>query len=206
MCSQQISGELVSIGSCLERRALQTALSALPKAHPRRLVMDEFALFKGHRYASVVLDANTRRVLWIGEGRSRAAARPFYEELGPEGCARIEAVAMGMSTAFDLEVRQHCPKARVVYDLFHVVAKYGREVIDRVRVDEVIRSESPAALFSNLRPSEKENLAREYGVVGSRAHWLQGMAESINPSQEHKARRLGVQRMLISTPIESNEI
>lgn len=55
----------------LERRALQTALEKLPEARPRRLVMDEFALFKGHRYASVVLDADTRRVLWIGEGRSR---------------------------------------------------------------------------------------------------------------------------------------
>ncbi|MGQ5916900.1 hypothetical protein ACUNH4_22885, partial [Serratia sp. IR-2025] len=28
----------------------------------------------------------------------------------------------------DLEVRHHCPQAEVVYDLFHVVAKYGREV------------------------------------------------------------------------------
>ena len=64
--------------SLLERRALQAALSRLPKAQPRRLVMDEFALFKGHRYASVVLDADTRRVLWIGEGRSRAAVRPFF--------------------------------------------------------------------------------------------------------------------------------
>ena len=130
----------------LERRALQTALDSLPKARPRRLVMDEFALFKGHRYASVVLDADTRRVLWIGEGRSRAAVRPFFEELGPEGCAQIEAVAMDMNTAFDLEVRHHCPQARVVYDLFHVVAKYGREVIDRVRVDEAnrLRHDKPA--------------------------------------------------------------
>jgi len=45
----------------LERRALQAALEKLPKAQPKRLVMDEFALFKGHRYASVVLDADTRR-------------------------------------------------------------------------------------------------------------------------------------------------
>jgi len=29
--------------------------------------------------------------------------------------------------------------ARIVYDLFHVVAKYGREVIDRVRVDQANR-------------------------------------------------------------------
>nr|WP_256679421.1 transposase [Pseudomonas sp. Fl4BN1] len=42
--------------------------------------------------------------------------------MGPEGCSQIEAVAMDMNTAFNIEVRQHCPQARVVYDLFHVVA------------------------------------------------------------------------------------
>ncbi|EGR5930964.1 transposase, partial [Vibrio parahaemolyticus] len=41
-----------------------------------------------------------------------------------------------MNTAFDLEVQEHCPNARIVYDLFHVVAKFGREVMDRVRVDQ----------------------------------------------------------------------
>lgn len=108
--------------------------------------MDEFALHKGHRYATVVLDADTRRVLWIGEGRSRAAVRPFFESLGRQGCARIQAVAMDMNTAFDLEVRQHCPGARIVYDLFHVVAKYSREVISRVRVDAAnrLRQDKPA--------------------------------------------------------------
>ncbi|BEH99831.1 hypothetical protein [Edwardsiella ictaluri] len=41
-----------------------------------------------------------------------------------------------MNTAFDLEFREHCPQARGVYDLFLVVAKFSREVIDRVRVDQ----------------------------------------------------------------------
>lgn len=102
----------------------------------RRLVMDEFALFKGHRYATVAICADTQQVLWVGEGRSRKAVKPFFEMLGPIVCARIEAVAMDMNTAMDLEVKAHCPKARVVYDLFHVIAKFGREVIDRVRVDQ----------------------------------------------------------------------
>ena len=53
---------------------------------------------------------------------------------------------MDMNTAYDLEVKQHCPHAEVVYDLFHVVAKYGREVIDRVRVDEAnrLKADQPA--------------------------------------------------------------
>lgn len=123
----------------IDRARLQEKVDALPIPEPTRLVMDEFALYKGHRYATVVLDADTRRVLWVCEGRSREAIRPFFEWLGKKRCGKIEAVAMDMNTAFDLEVQQHCPKARVVYDLFHVVAKYGREVIDRVRVDEANR-------------------------------------------------------------------
>jgi transposase len=130
----------------IDKRRLQSFLQGLPPAQPRRLVMDEFALYKGHRYASVVLDADTRRVLWIGLGRSRAAVRPFFESLGPQGCSRIQAVAMDMNSAFDLEVRAHCRNARIVYDLFHVVAKYGREVISRVRVDAAnrLRHDRPA--------------------------------------------------------------
>ncbi|WP_371865997.1 transposase, partial [Duganella qianjiadongensis] len=71
----------------IDRQRLERRLSELPEAQPTRLVMDEFALFKGHRYATVVLDADTRRVLWVGEGRSREAIRPFFEWLGPERCA-----------------------------------------------------------------------------------------------------------------------
>lgn len=42
---------------------------------------------------------------------------------------------MAKKIAYDQEVRQDCPDARVVYGLFHLIAKYGREVISRVRVD-----------------------------------------------------------------------
>lgn len=101
--------------------------------------MDEFAIQKGHRYATVVVDPSRKRVLWVGRGRGREHVRPFFDLLGPEGCQRLEAVAMDMSTAYGEEVRARCPNARIVYDLFHVIAKYGREVIDRVRVDEANR-------------------------------------------------------------------
>ncbi|MDP9058492.1 transposase [Pseudomonas sp.] len=86
-----------------------------------------------------MLDANPRRILWISEGCSRASVRPFFEELGLEGGARIEAVVMDMNIAFDPEVCCHHPTARVVCDLSHVVAKYGRELLDRVRIDEANR-------------------------------------------------------------------
>ncbi|MDQ3224920.1 MAG: ISL3 family transposase [Gemmatimonadota bacterium] len=111
-----------------------------------KLAMDEFAIQKGHRYATVVIDPTCKRVLWVGRGRSREEVRPFFELLGPARCKQIVAVAMDMNAAYDLEVRAHCPNAEVVYDLFHVVAKYGREVVDRVRVDEAnrVKDDKPA--------------------------------------------------------------
>lgn len=112
----------------------------------RYLAMDEFALHKGHRYATVVVDPIGRQVLWVGAGRSRETARAFFEQL-PEGVAvRIEAVAIDMTTAYELEIKAHCPQAEVVFDLYHVVAKYAREVIDRVRVDQAnqLRHDKPA--------------------------------------------------------------
>lgn len=130
----------------IDHQRLKREVAEPDRRQLRRLIMDEFALFKGHRYATVVIDADTQQVLWIGEGRSRAAVRPFFEWLGTQACAQIEAVAMDMNTAMDLEVQHHCPNARVIYDLFHVVAKFGREVIDRVRVDQAnrLRHDKPA--------------------------------------------------------------
>lgn len=123
----------------IDFRHLERTLGPVDLRDVTVIAMDEFAIQKGHRYATVIVDPTRKRVLWVGRGRSRAEIRPFFELLGPEGCARLRAVAMDMNTAYDLEVRQHCPNAEVVYDLFHVVAKYGREVIDRVRVDEANR-------------------------------------------------------------------
>lgn len=140
----------------IDVRALERRVGPVDLDGVRLLAMDEFAIQKGHRYATVVVDVERKRVLWVGRGRSRAEVRPFFALLGPARCARIEAVAMDMNTAYDLEVRSHCPTARVVYDLFHVIAKYGREVISRVRVDAAnqLRHDKPARR------------------VVKRAHWL----------------------------------
>lgn len=153
----------------LDKRRLVAAVDAFEPGDVRRLVMDEFALHKGHRYATVIMDAERTRVLWVGHGNSREAIRPFFELLG-ERCQQIEAVAMDMNTAFDLEVKQHCPRAEVVYDLFHVVARYGREVIDRIRVDQANALRQDKAARKVIKQSRwlllrnRENLKDEQAV------------------------------------------
>ena len=101
--------------------------------------MDEFAIQKGHRYATVIVDMDTKRVLWVGRGRGREDIRPFFHLLGKEGCKQLEAVAMDMNGAYEEEVRAHCPHIAIIYDLYHVKAKYNRDVLERVRIDELGR-------------------------------------------------------------------
>jgi len=130
----------------LDKAALSQRLEPVDLSDVEVLAMDEFAIQRGHRYATVVIDPRTRRVLWVGRDRSREAVRPFFDLLGEAGCRRIKAVAMDMSAAYAKELKTRCPQAEIVYDLFHVVARYGHDVIDRVRVDEAnrLRGDKPA--------------------------------------------------------------
>jgi len=123
----------------IDFRHLQHELGPVELGGVTVIGMDEFAIQKGHRYATVVVEPSRKRVLWVGRGRGREDVRPFFELMGASGCAELQAAVMDMNAGYVEEVRSHCPHAEIIYDLFHVVAKYGREVIDRVRVDEANR-------------------------------------------------------------------
>jgi transposase len=151
----------------IDFRYLQRTLGAMDLRAVTVIGMDEFAIQKGHRYATVVVEPSRKRVLWVGRGRGREDVRPFFELLGTQGCAALQAVVMDMNAGYAEEVRARCTQAQIVYDLFHVVAKYGREVIDRVRVDEAnrLRHDRPARHLVKgsrwLLLRNRENVTRE---------------------------------------------
>ena len=107
----------------------------------RILAIDEIALRKGRRgYMTVVLDYETGRVVWMGAGHDQGTLDRFFAEMSPQQKAGIQAVAMDMWEAFINRVRHHCPQAKIVFDLFHLVNAFGR-VIDEVRRAEYVRAD-----------------------------------------------------------------
>lgn len=171
----------------LDQRALAARLGPVDTASlagVRVIAIDEFAIHRGHRYATVIADVQTKRVLWVGRGRRREDVRPFFEVLGAAGRAQLEAVVMDMSGAYAEEVRAHCPAAAIVYDLFHVVAKYGREVIDRVRVDETNRVAQAG------RPNDAALRARRAVIKGTRWLLLQNRAHVTRPADRIRLKEL----------------
>jgi transposase len=116
-----------------DKEALQREFPAPDTAGLRLLAIDEIAVKKGHQYMTVVLDYVTGRVVWLGEGRRFETLSAFFLLMKPEERASVEAVAMDMWDPFIKAVRTHLPHARLIFDLFHVVAGYHRDVLDEVR-------------------------------------------------------------------------
>lgn len=126
----------------IDKAWLQRTLGEPDLSNVRLLALDEFAIKKGHRYATIFVEPARKQILWVCKGRGREDIRPFFEKLGAEGRRRIEAVAMDMSSVYEVEARAQCPQARIVFDPFHIAAKYGREVVDEVRRQEAARQHS----------------------------------------------------------------
>jgi transposase len=98
----------------------------------RRIGIDEVSYRRGHKYLTVVVDHDTRRPLWIAEGRDKATLARFFQELGAQRCARIELVTADGADWIFYAVAEYLPNARQCLDPFHVVAWAG-DALDKVR-------------------------------------------------------------------------
>ena len=86
-----------------------------------RLGIDEISYKRGHRYLTVIADHDTGHVVWVAQGRSQAVLSSFYEALGPDRCAQLEAISMDMVTVWQAPTREHAPQAVMCFDPFHVI-------------------------------------------------------------------------------------
>lgn len=91
--------------------------------------VDEVSYKRGHRYLTVVVDHERRRVVWLGVGKSAETLAQFYEELGPERCQKLGAVTMDGGTAYRRATQDHAPQAVICMDPFHVM-KWAGEALD----------------------------------------------------------------------------
>ena len=97
----------------------------------KRIGIDEFAVAKGNIYKTIVVDMDTGRVIYVGQGRSSDSLKGFWTKVKKKG-VKIEAVATDLSTAFISSVMTNAPESTLVFDHFHVV-KLMNEVLDKLR-------------------------------------------------------------------------
>jgi transposase len=88
----------------------------------RRIGIDEISYKRGHRYLIVVVDHDSRRLVWAGPGRNDSALEVFFDELGPERAALLTHVSADMADWIARVVARRAPNALRSADPFHVVA------------------------------------------------------------------------------------
>lgn len=126
--------------------------------HPRILAVDEFAIHKGHTYATCVMDLESGEVLWVGKGRSKADFAKFFDEIEPSFLTGVMAVAMDMNASYYLLIQKKLPHAQIVYDRYHMQAQFGKEVLGAVRLAEARRHKAQAdALKQTIHALDKEH-------------------------------------------------
>ena len=98
----------------------------------RRIGIDEISYKKGHRYITVVICHDSRRLVWAAPGRDRATVEKFFDALGPERTGLLTHVSADGADWIGYVVGKRAPNAIRCADAFHVVS-WATEALDKVR-------------------------------------------------------------------------
>ena len=115
----------------------------------RRIGIDEVSYKKGHKYLIVVVDHDTRRLVWAAEGRDSATLNEFFAALGAQRCAQLTHITCDAASWITKSVAAKCPQAIVCADPFHIVS-WATEALDELR--RARWREAAAAAKTEKRP------------------------------------------------------
>lgn len=104
--------------------------------------VDELAVWKGHKYITMVyqIDAGARRLLWIGKDRTAKSLLRFFQMFGIGRSSLIQYVCSDMWKPYLKVIAKKIPQALNILDRFHIMKKFG-DAIDDVRRKETHRLE-----------------------------------------------------------------
>jgi transposase len=112
-------------------RVVDESLSESRFSGLRRIGVDERS-WRRRRAMTVVVDHDSGRVVWVGQGARSDTLGKFFDEIGPTATAEIEVVTMDMGRAYKGAVQALDPTPVICFDPFHVMALANR-ALDALR-------------------------------------------------------------------------
>ncbi|MCY0887870.1 MAG: ISL3 family transposase [Alicyclobacillaceae bacterium] len=102
-----------------------------------RIAVDETSSRRGHQYVTVVVDSDTRKVVFATEGKDRQTIQEFSEHLSNHHGTpdQIREYCSDMSAAFLAGMKDQFPSAQQTIDKFHVMKLLG-DAVDETRRKE----------------------------------------------------------------------
>lgn len=107
--------------------------SLKPEA-PKVCVVDEYSIEKCHKYATLVISAEDKEVLYQHKGNAMEDFRPFFKEHKESWYKNIKGFAMDQNAQYNRVVKEEAPWITIVADYFHMLKNYTSDVIDKIRL------------------------------------------------------------------------
>jgi transposase len=161
----------------LIQRLVEAAHAAKDWSAVRAIAIDETSTRRGRCYATVILDMDTRAVLFLAQGRDSQAVARFAEELRAHGGdpGQIQWVSMDMLHCYNKGVRENFPQAQIVFDRYHLMVMAGEAVDEIRRQMQRAGADLKGSLWAlrgnewNLKPEQQEmrrSLCQRYKRLG----------------------------------------
>jgi len=158
LMTQKSAAKVLSIPASTFSDILHKSINRLRSGHRIRgllsIGVDEISYKKGMQFATVAYDLDKSRVVWVGKGKGRETIDAFFEtELSDYQKKKIKWACCDMSQTYIGALSEHCPKAKLVLDRFHIVKKL-HESVDEVRKEEwrkVAENEEARKAYKGLR-------------------------------------------------------
>jgi transposase len=93
------------------------------------IAIDEIYVGRKQKFLTIVIDWETGAIVFVGEGKGENALKPFWKRLRGSR-AKIKAVATDMSSAYYAAVMKNLPRAKHVFDRFHIVKLMNEKLTD----------------------------------------------------------------------------
>jgi transposase len=116
------------------RRYVDLAVAEADLSTVTAVAIDETSYRRGHKYLTLVADAQERKVVFVTEGKDTKTVARFAQHLAEHKATagQVAAASIDMSPAFIKGVTEHLPEARITFDKFHVIA-HASTAVDQTR-------------------------------------------------------------------------
>ena len=104
----------------------------------KRLAIDEVSWNGGREFLTIVTDRDGQGVVWIGNGKGKDTLDKFFEYVGEERYKRFKVFTVDMSKSYTASIKDYCPDADIVYDLFHLIRMLNKQ-LNEIRASEMAR-------------------------------------------------------------------
>ncbi|WP_395293619.1 ISL3 family transposase [Kitasatospora hibisci] len=136
-CSKSATAQLMrvawrTVGAILTRYRRDADVGIDRLAGLRRIGVDEISYRKGQKYMTVVVDHDTRHVVWMADGHGKEVLRRFFDALGEQRAHRLTHISADGAEWIADVVAERAPNAIRAMDPFHVVA-WATDALDEER-------------------------------------------------------------------------